>query len=118
VTAGPSIGDEHLLGGITGSGASGSAAAQVERCGAHLNVLAVTDSRLLFLAHDGAVEYRTLLALDGGAILGAGSRPTLGQRGRLELRFRDGSAISLMAGMLSRRAAMRLLAGIAAQRTR
>jgi hypothetical protein len=109
---------DRFMGGISGEGAPASLAGRLwraPRSHAGSTYYAVTDRRLLLLAasRPGAVDYRVIFEAPRDAVASAARRgKLLFQRGRVEVRFSDGSMKAWTPGMLSAARARSLVAAL------
>ena len=100
---------ERALGGVSLIGGPGSLADQLRRALDDANHLVITDQRILAASlgvREGAVVWQAPRA----ALAAASHTPRLMQRGRVTLGLADGSVLRVMAGMLSAKEALRLVA--------
>jgi hypothetical protein len=115
---------DRLLGGLSGAGAADSVAGQWWRAVKgraqrwDTTEYAVTDRRLLLLTSRtrgaGNTEYKIMHEVPRRRVSSAVRRGKwLFQRGRVEVRFTDGSMIAWSAGLLSTRRAHALVAALA-----
>jgi hypothetical protein len=108
---------DQVLGGISGEGGPESAAGRLWRAGKGdgSRYYAVTDRRLLLLAQAaiGSGEYTIVFDLPRTAVASARRRGKLMlQRGRVEVRFTDGSMKAWTTGLLSTARARSLVAAL------
>jgi hypothetical protein len=108
---------DRFLGGVSGEGGPGSAAGRLWRAGKGdgSRYYAVTDRRLLLLAQAtvGSGEYQIVFDLPRSDVVSARRRGKLMfQRGRVEVRFSDGSMKAWTTGLLSTARARSLVAAL------
>jgi hypothetical protein len=110
----------RLMGGVAGAGAPDSMAGRmwraVKKVGGGALYCAVTDQRLLVVAHDLASDrFAIVFDVPRSAVRSAIRKgKLLLQRGRIELRFTDGSMKAFTTGMLSTARARSLVATLSA----
>ncbi|MDO5503966.1 MAG: hypothetical protein Q4G67_12395 [Actinomycetia bacterium] len=103
---------ERVVGGTTLVGSPGSLAGQLARSMGAAGELILTDRRILVarpisVGRPADVEWGQPVS----AVVDVRHDPRLLQRGRIRLTMRDGSMVRLMAGMLTRRQAARVVDG-------
>jgi hypothetical protein len=109
---------DRLMGGISGEGGSGSVAGKLwraPRSHAGSTYYAVTDRRLLLLATSkpSATDYRIIFDTPRNSVTSAARcGKLLFQRGRVEVRFTDGSMKAWTPGMVSAARARSLVAAL------
>jgi hypothetical protein len=109
---------DRLMGGISGEGGPGSMAGRLwraPRSHAGSTYYAVTDRRLLLLATSkpSETDYRIIFETPRDSVTSAARRgKLLFQRGRVEVRFADGSMKAWTPGMISAARARSLIAAL------
>ncbi|WP_159079566.1 hypothetical protein [Plantactinospora sp. BC1] len=111
---------DRFLGGLSGEGGPGSAAGRLWRAAkgyGGIAYYAVTDRRLLLVGNNpGADTFDLLFEVPLAQVVAATVRgKLLMQRGRVEVRFADGSMKAWTPGMFSTSAARRLVAALSGQ---
>lgn len=103
---------ERLVGGVTLDARQGPDAASfvaADRADLAVTTLVLTGSRLFVAKHKGGKALSVGWEGPLASVADIAWSPRLAQFGRIELRFRDGSAVRLMAGVLSPLAARRFV---------
>jgi hypothetical protein len=108
---------DRLMGGISGEGGPGSVAGRLwraPRSHAGGTYYAITDRRLLLAAsRPGATDYRVIFETPRESVTSLARRgKLLFQRGRVEVRFADGSMKAWTPGMVSAARARSLVAAL------